>query len=450
MPERGLNLIVVLTCILPLAGCSSSGGGGKGKPRVVLGSIMADDVDELSRSELYAVRMAVDEINASEAFEFELEVANLSPARGDFVDPEKAAENVRLLYDEHEAVAYVAGHGADSSLAMNEVTNQDAYADFVRCANTASEATSNLPGMVMADETDTFYRNVVTISVHMDLGVKVFLEHGWTKIGLYRLNDNSGMEVSLGVQQKIDEYSRYGFTLAFDRAMEPGSFVLEDNIDTLDEIIEFSNNDEVDVMVLGLLQAQTNGVIKYLTENDYTAAIIISTASTTNELFDIATGIGDWMQQGEDNLIIGVEPDCYTGENADVFMQAFESRFDQENKPYDATAYDCVYTLALALSYAGEDNRTAAGIWEHMRKFKEQNRSDQEVEVGFGAAEFARAVDLIEQGGRVDYHGVSGPQVFDENGDRPAQCMRTFGPNASGTGWEVVDHYDEELNKIEE
>ena len=60
----------------------------------------------------------------------------------------------------------------------------------------------------------------------------------------------------------------------------------------------------------------------------------------------------------------------------------------------------------------------------------------------------AKAAEVIEAGGRIDFSGASGRLIFDGEGDRPSQGMQTFGPNDTATDWAVVDIYDDNLQKV--
>jgi len=445
MKRHGLG-VLSLSSLLLVAACSS--GGSSGGDKIVLGALFADDVDGMSRLELYGVRLAVEDINASGAFGKPLEVVSRSPARGDVVDQEKVRDSVMELYDQEGAVAYVSGHGGESSLTQNEVTNQEQYSDFVRCANTANEPTSNLPGMdARADVTDTFYRLVVNWGFHLDFGAWFFEQRHLFKVGIIRINDDIGAMASMYIRTTINNLSDHGFSLAFDKAVSPEAFVLEDNKEWLDEIIALSHDDEVDVTVVVTFQAQTNGIIKYLTENDFRSALFLNTSSTTTDMFDIATGLSSWLAQPGNDLF-SLNPDNYSGPHGEEFIEKFRTRFGEEPSPYSSTAYECAVTLALAMLYSGEEVPVAAGVKQSMPLFKEEQRTDDEVEVGIGSSEFTRAAQLIGEGKRVNFVGASGRILFDENGDRPGQGMCIMGPNAGATAWEVKECYDENFQKL--
>ncbi len=444
--KRYFTGALVLTCVVLAASCGSSGADSGRK--IVLGGLFADDVDPLSRKELYGVRMAVEDMNASGAFSLPVEVATRSPALGDVIDQQRVKDGVLELADVEGAVAFVSGHGGESSFTQNDVTNQQQYSNFVRCANTANEPTSNLPGFdARADYTDTFYRTVVDWSYHLDFGAWFFEQKQLFKIGLIRIDDQVGFLAMQYIRQKIEELSYKGFELVFDKAVSPGAFVLEDNRQWMDEIITLSQEGNVDVTVIVTFQAQTNDIIKYLTENGFRSVLFLNTSSTTTDLFTIATGIPNWLQTAG-NEIYSLNPDNYHGPYGEQFLERFRQEFGEEPSPYSATAYECAFTLGLAMLYAGEPEPTRDGVWQNMKKFKESERTQDEVDVGIGADEFARAAQLIGEGKRVNFLGSSGRIIFDENGDRPNQGMCLYGPNSSVTAWEIKECYDENLQRL--
>jgi ABC-type branched-subunit amino acid transport system substrate-binding protein len=444
MRTSDLVLLVVMASRIFCA-CSDEGGGGE--EGIVIGGIFASDVDDILKRELDGVLLAVEEINQSGAGLPELQVINLSPSSGEVVSPENAAEGVRLLFDQEKAVGFVSGHGLDTVYRMIEVTNSPDYSDLVQCNGSASDPGANIPGMMGADTNDTFYRTVVSYEFHIELGARVFLEREWFNIGLFRLDDTSGQEVSLGVQLKIGEYSDQGARLVFDKTVPRESFDLEQNRAQLDEVIEMSQMGEVDVVILATLQAQSIPIVDYFTQHGYQGVLFLTVASTNVEMFDTCLGLESWLDAG--HVMIAIEPDNYGGQNSDAFVQAFRDRFAEEPAAHSATAYDCTYALALALLYADMPAPTAAEVKDHLPNFKEDNRLADEIDVGIGPAGFLQAAQAVAGGGRVNFLGASGRLLFDENGDRPRQGMVIISPNAAERSWEVVERYDAELNLVE-
>lgn len=110
-------------------------------------------------------------------------------------------------------------------------------------------------------------------------------------------------------------------------------------------------------------------------------------------------------------------------ENYQNFAQRFEDEYGEEPTAWSAFAYDCVITAALSIQAA--DEFTGAALGDVVR--------DVTRPPGERATTYEAAHDILADGGSaddVDYHGVSGPVDFDENGD----------PVGSLVVFEVQDH----------
>ncbi|MCP4605024.1 MAG: hypothetical protein GY847_31630, partial [Proteobacteria bacterium] len=88
------HLVVLLCWVLALTipnACSTDEE--SEKPEIVLGSILHEDISDKVKSRYRAVQLAIDEINASGALDFSLSVQNLSPAKNDTADMDRASEH---------------------------------------------------------------------------------------------------------------------------------------------------------------------------------------------------------------------------------------------------------------------------------------------------------------------------------------------------------------------
>ena len=95
---------------------------------------------------------------------------------------------------------------------------------------------------------------------------------------------------------------------------------------------------------------------------------------------------------------------------AQHFQSAYEGAYGEVPPvPYIDTAYDAVYSIALA-AVAGESTDPVS-IRDNLRVI---NDPDGEV---VGPGEFARAVELLDSGMPINYQGASGSVDFDANGD---------------------------------
>lgn len=439
--DRVVIVIGFLVAVGMLAGCPADI---ESEDGIVLGAVFHDGISEAARLRLDGMRMAAEEINEADVLGAPLQVVNYSPALGDAADGDKAAANTRELYDERGAVG-ITSLFSGLGQAIIEVTNTDEYGDLVQCNCSASNPSLNDPQAEGSDRNDTFYRTVVTDLFQARLMVEVLQEHPWSQVGVYYLDDSFGQGLRSALLDELAALEQAEVTL--DLSHPEGEFDLDANTEALDQIVMDSIVGEVDVVILATLKAQSPHIVRYLTEHGYAGGILLSDGAVTNDVFTVATDLAEWL--GGDNVLMATEPDNYGGANSAQFVAAFQERYGVDSNTYSSTAYDCVFALALAMLYAGEDLPTAAGVKQGMSRFKVPNQTGDEERVTLGTEGFVDAAAVIEAGGAVVFDGASGQLAFDAEGDRPSQGMHTLVPDEDTNGWIVEHVYDEELNRIE-
>lgn len=99
------------------------------------------------------------------------------------------------------------------------------------------------------------------------------------------------------------------------------------------------------------------------------------------------------------------------------FTADFDAKFEPSTVPYNREAYDAAVLIALAIGRAGQSffemSRAEQGqaIRDNLRAVA--NPPGEEVTYG----ELKKAFDLLKEGKEINYQGVSGPIVLDDNGD---------------------------------
>ncbi len=433
MNKKGA-LFAIATC---LAGC---GDDPVDEASIVIGSVIPIDISAAAKSRWQALKLAIDDVNASGVFAQPLTVVNLTPSRGDSADPNTAAEHAKALHDTHGAVAVVS---IFSSLgeAIIGVTNSSGYDSFVQCNASGTRISLNDASEERSDKNDTFYRTVVNDSFQGALMSKVINEQGWTKVGVYWLDDAFGS----GLRSVF--LSKWGGMPAYDESFPAGDFVAAAQKTKLDRIVSLSQAGDLDVIVVPALQASTAAIVAYLTDNGYVGGIMLSDGGRDRGLFAAATGLGAWLGVAG-NVLVGTAADGFGGKNSAAFRDAYVAAFMEEPNIFAPTTYDCGTALAYSLVYAGDKaSYVPADVKANFGKFIVDNRPATAVEAGVGSMAFANGAQVIKGGGHVDYQGASGRVEFDASGDRPAQGMETYGPNMSATDWITVNRYDSELNK---
>ena len=108
------------------------------------------------------------------------------------------------------------------------------------------------------------------------------------------------------------------------------------------------------------------------------------------------------------------------------FTSDFNERFEPSTVPYNREAYDAACLIALAMRKAGPSffdmSRAEQGkaIRDNLRAVA--NPPGEEITYG----ELEKAFDLLKEGKEIDYRGVSGPIVLDENGDISVGAMEIW------------------------
>lgn len=125
------------------------------------------------------------------------------------------------------------------------------------------------------------------------------------------------------------------------------------------------------------------------------------------------------------NFLLNAHPDIIEGmmgtqpatraddPNNMEFTQNFMDRFTFEPYTYNQNIYDCAYLVAYAMLKSGKT--TPYGIAAELRNVSGGNPDEQGELIN--ANEFAKAKEIIEGGGTINYNGASGKIDFDENGD---------------------------------
>lgn len=139
---------------------------------------------------------------------------------------------------------------------------------------------------------------------------------------------------------------------------------------------------------------------------------------------------------------VGIDNSQVSGPSVDAFNAGWEEKFgEQPSGPGLHSLYDAAAVALLAAE--------AAGTYEGQAirdKVREITGPGGEV-VNPGVEGFARAKQIIAEGGKISYVGATGPISFDENGDVVGPYL-IWGVDAEG-GLTVVDQWDvERVNAI--
>ncbi len=405
---------------------------------IVIGATLWDDISDNAKLRLQAAELAAEQITASGVMK--LTIKNLSPAVGDAASGDKAGENAVKLFDDDPPAVAVVSMGSGIAKGILAKIGEGKYAKYPQCSNAASSPTLNANGdgteSTEFDKNDNFYRTVVHDFFQAALLAHIAtVENSWDKVAVYSLDDAYGSGMRDALKAKL------GAKVVWEQVHPTGDFDATAEKTNLDELIAKSGDGSISVVVLTTQKAQAPGIIKALTEGGYVGPILLPDGGRTDDVFTIAKDLKTWLDADAKNTIIGTESDNFAGKNSDQFTTDFKAKFSADPDAFSPTSYDCVFAFALGLLYAGDENYTAAGVWEGLQNFKEKNHSDDEVEVGIGADGFKAAADAIADGKKVHLEGAAGPLNWDDTGDLKSNPFRTFGPNDAADAYEVKKAY---------
>ena len=122
---------------------------------------------------------------------------------------------------------------------------------------------------------------------------------------------------------------------------------------------------------------------------------------------DLITAVGAENLEGT----YGTAPEAVAGTASMQFDNDYGAAYGASGQPFIRETYDAAVILGLAVEAAGSDDPVA--VRDAMRAVS----GPPGVEIGPGAAEIARALELLRSGQDINYQGASGPVDLDENGD---------------------------------
>ncbi len=122
---------------------------------------------------------------------------------------------------------------------------------------------------------------------------------------------------------------------------------------------------------------------------------------------DLITAVGAQNIDG----MYGTAPEAVEGAASKQFDDDYSAEYGVTALPFIRETYDAAVIIGLAVEAAGSDDPVA--IRDAMRAVS----GPPGTEVGPGADEIKRALELLRDGQQINYQGASGPVDLDENGD---------------------------------
>ncbi len=169
------------------------------------------------------------------------------------------------------------------------------------------------------------------------------------------------------------------------------------------ELARVTENDP-DVLVAVSYPVSAGVYIREAIESGAADTFLFVDGSKSEDLID---AVGAASLEG----MYGTAPGAVESEATAQFASDYAAAYEDNSLPFIRESYDAMAIFGLAIEAAGSDDPVA--VRDAMRAVS----GPPGVEVGPGAAELARALQLLRDGQAINYQGASGPVDLDENGD---------------------------------
>ncbi len=375
--KSGSLFAAIAAAALVAAACSSD--------PVKIGSIMdkTGDLAEYGGPMEGAIVLAVDQFNeAGGVLGADLELITEDGGTSDVIAVEAARKLVTV--DGVSAVIGPLGSGITTAVA-NAVTVPNEVLQI------SSSATS--PSITVLDDKDFLFRTAPSDAFQGPVLADLAMDLGHRSAGVLFINSAYGQ----GLADQFEEtYTAMGgsVTKVPHESGQP-SYAAEIAQAT-------ANNPDVIVAISYPVSA---GVYVREAIESGAADTFLFVDGTKSE--DLIAAVGADHLEG----MQGTAPQPVESAASRQFDNDYQAAFGSKNQPYIRETYDATVLVGLAIEAAGTADSVA--IRDALREVS----SPPGVEVGPGAAEIQRALDLIRDGQDINYEGASGPVDIDENGD---------------------------------
>ena len=275
----------------------------------------------------------------------------------------------------------------------------------------------------MADDNDSLYRAVADDLLQSKVVWEVLKDSTSESdtVGiLYDPDDSYSNDFRVALENLADGGTRNIALLPGGVSGEMGSSDVTAVIDLYDDISPAPQA----LVAIGLPLA-AGKIITALTAK-FSGVLVVTDGMLSDDFFDgVDASFPDWLDDS-DNKVVATTP-YYGGADATNTSTWTDRLKATTGDPLnDASAFtpmhaDCMYQIGLALLQGNADGHgmTQKGVYEGMKSFKfpAEERSSRTA-VAPNAEGFVAAKAAIDAGDAVYLNGASGPQIFDDRGDR--------------------------------
>ena len=344
---------------------------------------MTGDLQAYGESSRNGVELAISEINDAGGVMGEPVVLEISDTQ---TEPQAGVDAAQRLVSVQGVSAIV---GALSSGVTIPVASSVSSVEGVPQISNASTS----PVMTDLDDNDFLFRTTPSDAFQGVALASVAVENGVDSAAILYINNDYGEGLANAF---ADAFEAAGGTVVGSNGYEPGQASYRGDLSAV-------SDGESPLLLIGYPEnGQT--ILRQALEGGYFSDFFFTDGMKSPVIVE---NLGAEFLNGSFGTAAEARDDT---DAAQHFRSAYEQAYGEVPPvPYIDTAYDAVYSIALAAVAA--DSTDPAAIRDHLRAI---NDPDGEI---VGPGEFAEAVDRLEAGESINYQGASGSVDFDANGD---------------------------------
>ena len=344
---------------------------------------MTGDLQAYGQSSRNGVELAIAEINAAGGVMGESVVLEVSDTQ---TEPQAGVDAAQRLVSVQNVSAIV---GALSSGVTIPVASSVSSVEGVPQISNASTS----PVMTDLDDNDFLFRTTPSDAYQGVALASVAREEGVESAAILYINNDYGEGLANAF---ADAFERAGGEVVGSAGYEPGLASYRGDLSAV-------SDGSAPLLLIGYPEnGQT--ILRQALEGGYFSEFMFTDGMKSPQIVE---NLGAQYLNGSFGTAAEARDDT---DAAQHFKTAYQGAYGEVPPvPYIDTAYDAVYSVALAAA-AGE-SVDPVSIRDHLRAI---NNPDGEV---VGPGEFAKAVELLEAGQTINYEGASGSVDFDANGD---------------------------------
>jgi len=400
-----LATAVAVAAAVGLAGCSSeqsgqaqqSEGDGGGES-ATLGALlpMTGDLQAYGETSRNGIRLAQQEINSGGGVmgnDLQVEVGDTQ------TKPQAGIDAAKKLVSVAGASGIV---GALSSGVTIPVAKSVTSKEKVPQLSGASTS----PTITNLDDNDFMFRTVPSDAFQGRALAQVVADKGLTNVSIMYVNNDYGEGLA---NSFAEAFTSHDGTVHQQVAYEKGNASYRGDLSK-------AAGDKTEALVLIGYPESGTTILRQAIEGGHFDQFVFTDGLKAPEIIE---AVGADALEGS----FGTAPQSRDDtEAAKHFAKAYNGVYGEvPPKPFINTAYDATYVLALAAQAAGSTDGPA--VRDELRNVA--NPPGEKVVPG----QWAKAVELIDQGEEINYQGASGPINFDDNGD----------VGGSFAHWEITD-----------